>query len=292
MIWLLGADGMLGSELRDLLAARDLRHRASDREIDVTHEARVRALARSERPRWILNCAAYTAVDRAESEEARAFAVNARGAEHVAGAAQAVGARLVHVSTDYVFDGCREAPYGEEAPTGPLSAYGRSKAAGERRVRAACRSHFIVRTAWLHGPRGSNFVGTMLRLMRERPELRVVDDQRGSPTYARDLAEALLALVQQDAADFGTYHYTNEGACTWHAFAREIQAQALEAGLLARAVPIHPTPSADYPSPAPRPRNSVLATGRIRSALGLAIPTWQDGVARHLRRLAEPGTRP
>lgn len=285
MIWLTGAHGMLGTEVRALLVSRGLPHRATDLDVDVASEAAMVAFARAHAPRWIVNCAAYTAVDRAESEEAVAHAVNAQGAANAARAADAVGARLLHVSTDYVFDGAGMGAYAEDAPTAPLGAYGRSKEAGERAVRESYAPHFIVRTAWLHGPHGPNFAATMLRLMAERPALSVVDDQRGSPTYAVDLAEALLAFVEHDAADFGTYHFTNDGVCTWHDFAQEIQSQALAAGLLETAVPIEPIPTTAYPTPAARPANSALSTERIRSALGLAIPTWQDGLRRHLQRL-------
>jgi len=287
MIWLVGARGMLGTEVGTLLLARGLEHRATDVEIDITSEAAVTTFATAERPRWILNCAAYTAVDRAESEQELAQAVNAGGPRNLARAARACGARIVHVSTDYVFDGKGAGAYPEDAVTAPLGAYGRSKEAGERGVRAACPDHVILRTAWLHGPHGPNFVATMLRLMRERPELRVVDDQRGSPTYAADLAATLLDVVNAQDLAPGTYHYTNSGSCTWHAFAVEIQGQALARGLLERAVPVRPIPTTDYPTPAPRPTNSVLSTDRIRRALGITPPTWQDGLGRHLRRLEE-----
>jgi dTDP-4-dehydrorhamnose reductase len=194
----------------------------------------------------------------------------------------------VHVSTDYVFDGHRDDPYPEDAPTNPIGAYGRTKAAGEELVRRECPAHFVVRTSWLHGPCGGNFVATMLRLMSQRPEVRVVDDQRGSPTYAADLAGALLAFVDAGTRDFGTYHFANEGACTWHGFASEIQAQALARGLLKARVPILPIPTSAYPTPATRPSNSRLGTERIRAVLRHRIPPWQDGLRRHLDRLGRP----
>ena len=288
MIWLLGAQGMLGTEVRRRLEAAEAPHHATDAEVDIASRDDVGAVADEVRPTWILNCAAYTAVDRAESEEERAHAVNATGAGNVAALAEAVGARLVHVSTDYVFDGRREGPYPVDAPVAPLGAYGRSKEAGERAVRDATARHFVVRTSWLHGPHGANFVATMLRLMAERPALRVVDDQRGSPTYAGDLADALLAFIDKDADAFGTYHFANAGVTTWYGFAREIRDRAVACGILARAIPLTPIRTVDYPTPAPRPANSALRTDRIRAALGLRIPPWQDGLARHLAALEAP----
>ncbi len=289
MIWLVGGEGMLGREVRALLLERGWPHVSTDAETDIRVEGDVMRVAEAHHPRWIVNCAAYTAVDRAETQEEQAYAVNALGAELLARAARAFDARLIHVSTDYVFNGRREGPYPEDAAADPIGAYGRTKAAGEALVRQAHARHFIVRTAWLHGPHGPNFVATMLRLMAERPQLRVVDDQHGSPTYAVDLAEALLAFIAHDADCFGTFHYTNDGACSWHGFAEEIQTQALAGGLLKAPVPILPIPTSGYPTPAVRPANSVLAKDRIRAALSLSIPSWQDGLARHLRRRT-PGT--
>jgi dTDP-4-dehydrorhamnose reductase len=282
---------MLGQEVEALLVARGRAHVASGSEVDIRSSATVERYAHDHRPAWIVNCAAYTAVDRAETEEALAMAVNAAGPRYLAEAADHVGARLLHVSTDYVFAGESPGPYGEDAPLAPLGAYGRSKAAGEAAVRALGPQHVIVRTSWLHGPGGPNFVATMLRLLSEREDLRVVDDQRGRPTYATDLADVLLALTQAGLQVEGTFHYANQGACTWHAFACEIQDQALESGLLRRRIPIHPIPTAAYPTPARRPANSVLATERIEDALGLPIPRWQDGLTRHLDRL-RPGRDP
>ncbi len=284
MIWLVGGEGLLGREVRTLLEGKGWAHFSTGAETDITAEGDVLRVAEAGRPHWIVNCAAYTAVDRAETEEERAYAVNALGAAHLARAARALGARLIHVSTDYVFSGRREGPYPEEAAPDPIGAYGRTKAAGEALIRQATPHHFIVRTAWLHGPHGASFVATMLRLMAERPQLRVVNDQHGSPTYTADLAEALLAFIARDAGCFGTFHYTNDGACTWHAFAEEIQAQAVASGILKAPVPILPIPTSAYPTPAVRPANSVLSKERIRTALSLSIPSWQDGLTRHLGR--------
>ena len=289
MIWLVGGAGMLGTEVRMRLDAKGWSFFTTDLDCDISVHGEVAAVVAERQPTWIINCAAYTAVDRAEQEEERAFAVNAVGARHLAEAAHARGARLIHVSTDYVFSGQRPTPYPEDARPDPIGAYGRSKAAGERLVRKMCPGHFIIRTAWLHGPHGSSFVATMLRLMRGGQEVQVVDDQHGTPTYATDLARAALAFVHQDARAFGTYHFTNEGACTWFAFAKEIQAQARVLGLVRDSVPIAPIPTSAYPTPARRPANSVLSTERIRTTLGITAPSWENGLVRHLRRLQQAG---
>lgn len=278
---------MLGREVEFALEAARIPYTSTDREIDITVSAEVHAASREIRPRCIINCAAYTAVDRAESEEASAYAVNCAGALHLAHAAKSAAATLVHVSTDYVFSGKQEGAYAEDAGVDPIGAYGRTKASGEQAIRSALDEHLIVRTSWLHGPHGRNFVGTILQLLGERQELQVVSDQVGCPTYARDLAEALVALVDQGCVDFGVYHFANRGACTWHEFACEIQREALATGMLTREVPVHPVSTASYPRPAARPTNSVLATDRLQKVLAWPIPSWQDGLSRHLWRLRQ-----
>jgi len=226
-------------------------------------------------PAAVINAAAYTAVDRAETERDRAFAVNADGAGTVARACAARGIPLLHVSTDYVFDGTATIPIPEDAPIKPLGVYGESKAAGEHVVREA--GGIIVRTSWLFGQGGPSFVHTMLRLAAERPVLRVVADQHGCPTWTDDLADALLALAaRRDVA--GTYHYCNAGATTWHGFATAIVDEARRHRALACGR-IEPITTAEYPTPARRPAYSVLDTSRIR-ALGIVPPPWTIGLAR------------
>jgi dTDP-4-dehydrorhamnose reductase len=220
----------------------------------------------------VINAAAYTAVDKAESERDQAFAVNRDGAAHVAQACRARGVPLLHVSTDYVFDGTATRPYREDDPIAPLGVYGESKGAGEQAVLALGGT--IVRTSWLFAEGGPSFVHTMLRLARERPVLRVVADQHGCPTYAGDLADALVALA---GAPSGIYHFCNDGATTWHAFATAIVEAA---GLGAR---IDAITTAEYPTPARRPAYSVLDTSRVR-ALGIVPTSWRIGLARVVSR--------
>jgi len=237
-----------------------------------------------------INAAAYTAVDRAESEPEAAFAVNRDGPERLARACAAAGVPLLHVSTDYVFDGTKPAPYAEDDPVHPLGVYGASKAAGEDAVRAACDRHLIVRTAWVYSPFRANFVKTMLRVGAERPVLRVVDDQRGSPTAAADLAAALLAMAAQAVQDrfsgWGTYHVCGAGETTWCGFARAIFAEAAAHGGPAPSVEAIAT--ADYPTPARRPANSVLDTGKARAAFGIAPPPWRDSLRTCIKALLAP----
>ena len=271
-----GAAGMLGHDLQRALAGRDLRALGRS-ELDITDRAAVRDAVRD--IDVVINAAAYTAVDAAEEHEDEAYAINATGAANLARAAADAGARFVQVSTDYVFHGDATSPYAEDAPLDPLGAYGRTKAAGERLAREAHPAPHIVRTAWLYGAHGANFVTTMLRLARERETVMVVDDQRGQPTWSRDLACAIVALLDADAAP-GVYHGTSTGETSWYGLARAVFA---EAGLDPERV--RPTDTASFPRPAPRPAYSVLGHGAW-SAAGLApIRDWRDALHEALPEL-------
>jgi dTDP-4-dehydrorhamnose reductase len=243
----------------------------------------------------VVNAAAYTAVDKAESESALANDVNARGAGYVARACAAHSIPIIHISTDYVFDGLKDDPYREDDPTGPINAYGRSKLEGEARVADACARHLILRTAWVHSPWGGNFVKTMLRLATERPAVSVVGDQKGSPTYAPHLAEVVLAIANRAVADpagtpWGIYHAVGAGETNWFGFAREIFRSAAEHGLPAAEVTAITT--ADYPTPARRPANSRLNCDRLRQSFGLELPDWRIGTQRCVARLSESAGKP
>ncbi len=228
-------------------------------------------------PDIVINCAAWTRVDAAEDHEDEAEAVNAKGAGIVAAECDAAGVRLCHISTDYVFDGTATEPINEDAATNPRSAYGRTKLHGEEAVRAACEDHLIVRTGWLYGRRGPNFVLTMLRLGAEREQVRVVDDQHGAPTWSGHLAPALLHLA--DIAPPGTYHLSNSGATTWH----DVALSAIRArGLTTEVIPIT---TAEYPTPATRPAYSVLDNRRWRELGEPPLPAWQEGLAAYLSEL-------
>jgi dTDP-4-dehydrorhamnose reductase len=270
-----GAAGMLGAEVLPLLGA-DCDVVAADLdEFDLRDAEAVSAFVTRAAPQVVVNCAAYTNVDAAESDPASAFAVNADGAGNVAAAAAAAGARMVHMSTDYVFDGTSSRPYSEEDRPCPLGVYGRSKLEGERRVLAAARDCLIVRTAWLYGHSGANFVEKMLELAAAGGPLRVVDDQVGAPTNARDLAGSIRELIAVGAA--GVVNATNAGSCSWYEFACEI---VQGAGL--GDVAVEPVKSSEFPRPAPRPAYSVLSLDRLMSLTGASPRHWREGLADYL----------
>jgi len=230
----------------------------------------------------IVNAAAYTAVDKAEAEEAEAFRVNSEGAGHVAEAAARLGVPLIHLSTDYVFDGALDRPYREDDPTGPTGAYGRSKLAGEKKVAAACENSVILRTAWVYSPFGTNFVRTMLRLNETRDEVSVVADQRGNPTSALDIADALIAIAQRVRRDpdlrlRGVFHMTGSGEATWADFAESVFAEAAARGR--RSTKVKRIATADYPTPARRPANSRLDNEKLARVYGVRLPEWRRSVA-------------
>jgi dTDP-4-dehydrorhamnose reductase len=275
MRWLItGARGQLGSDLVGLLeqSPEDVRAVGSA-ELDVTDSAAVEAAVADFAPDVIVNAAAYTAVDAAETDEERAYAVNATAPGFLAASAARHGARLIHVSTDYVFAGDAESPYPVDAPPAPQSAYGRTKLAGELAVGAmAPDTGYVVRTAWVYGATGGNFVKTMARLEKSNETVSVVDDQRGSPTYAADLAAGLIELGRS-AAPAGTYHYTNSGDTTWYGFT-----QAIFAGIGADPARVLPTDSAAFVRPAPRPAYSVLS-GTAWLEAGLSAPrSWHEAL--------------
>jgi dTDP-4-dehydrorhamnose reductase len=273
-----GAGGMLGRDV--VLAATNAGHQVSAQqrtELDVTDAEAVSARIERERPDVVLNCAAWTDVDGAEDSEADAMAVNGSGAGNVAFAAAAAGAKVVYVSTDYVFDGEKGSPYVEVDEPGPISAYGRTKLAGEEATAAANKRHFVVRSSWLFGIGGPNFVETMLQLASDHGEVLVVRDQVGSPTYTWHLASGLVRLIE--GSTYGIHHMAAEGACSWYDFAREIFDQAkVECKVMSGTTEM-------LSRPAPRPHLSALATQREHPIL---LPSWRDGLAGYLaQRRAE-----
>jgi dTDP-4-dehydrorhamnose reductase len=255
---------------------------------DLTDRAAVLAGLEAARPDVIVNAAAYTAVDKAEAEEALALRVNGEGAGHVAEAATRLGVPLLHLSTDYVFDGALDRPYREDDPTGPTGAYGRSKLAGEKEVARRCQDSVILRTAWVYSPFGANFVRTMLRLNETRDEVGVVADQRGNPTSALDIADGLIAIaarVKDDPAPAlrGIFHMTGSGEGTWADFAQAVFGEAEARGR--RPTRVKPIATADYPTPARRPANSRLDKEKLARVYGLRLPEWLPSVAACCARL-------
>ena len=292
---LLGAGGQVGFELQRALAplgdlacaTRDgrLPGGASCATADLSRPDTLAALLDAHAPGVVVNAAAFTAVDRAESDSALAHAINADAPAALAHWCAARGATLVHYSTDYVFDGTGTRPYREDDATAPLGAYGRGKLAGEEAIRASGAAHLVLRTAWVYAARGQNFLRTMLRVAKERDTLRVVADQRGAPTPARWIASATAALLAQDAGARGTFHLTAAGETSWHGFAEAIFEAALAAGLLERAPRVEPITTAAYPTPARRPAYSRLDNTRLYDASGLRLPEWRRGVAEVIAEL-------
>ncbi len=278
---------MLASAIKPLLEARRLPFLGTDAELDIADREAVLELARRERPALIVNAAAYTRVDDAEKELDAARRGNADGPANLGAAAREIGARVIHFSTDYVFDGKGESPYLESAPVAPLGAYGKTKLEGEQRLleETAGKNVAIIRTSWLFGGLGNNFVRTMLKLLAERDELRVVADQRGRPTYTRDLAEAAVALALLPEQN-GIFHFANRGDVTWHGFTVAIRELALEHGLPVKASEVKPITTAEFPRPAPRPAYSVLDTARIEAALGTPPRSWREALGDYVRELA------
>lgn len=298
-ILLFGKDGQLGWELQRSLAplgelvalGRGGSELHADLHADFSQPDALAQAVESVRPQVIVNAAAYTAVDKAESEPELARSVNAVAPGVLAAAAARIGALLVHYSTDYVFDGSGSRPWRESDATGPLSVYGATKLEGERLIQAAAPQHLIFRTSWVYAARGSNFAKTMLRLAKERERLTVIDDQFGAPTGAELLADvsahAILATLR-DPAKAGLYHLAAAGETSWNGYARFVLAEARAAGVALKAGPdaVEPVPTSAFPTAARRPANSRLDTSKLREAFGLRMPDWQVGVARMLREIA------
>lgn len=280
MVWVIGSGGMLGTEVCRQLDNSGIQYVKSGLDVDITDIGALRAFASRWSVDWIINCAAYTAVDKAESEAELCKKVNEDGVANIALVAQECGAALIHISTDYVFDGTGNIPYTEDMRLAPIGVYGKTKAAGEAAVIKNTKKFYILRTAWLYGWAGKNFVYTMIRAMNSRESLKVVNDQRGTPTFAGDLASLILKIMDKKI-EYGIYHCTDLGETTWWEFAREIQSQAISAGWLnenGKNCTVNPCSTEDYPTPAKRPAYSVLSKEKIQNALGLTLPQWQESL--------------
>jgi dTDP-4-dehydrorhamnose reductase len=275
MIWLTGSKGMLGTEIALLLDKNNLSFTGTDREVDITDLEAQKSFVNNRSIKWIINCAAYTAVDKAEDDVEACRCLNTLGAGNIASCAKSIGAGLIHISTDYVFNGRGNRPYTEDDTTDPIGVYGLSKRDGELAILQNNPKSYIIRTAWLYGKYGNNFVHTMLHLINEREEVKVVDDQRGSPTWTHDLASVVLAVIGKDIP-FGIYHYTNDGNITWFDFAREIYRLGREYGRITKKCTVTPCASAEFPAKVRRPAYSVLDKSKIKAALGINILSWDS----------------
>ena len=275
-----GATGQLGTDVVNNLRSNGHDVMACDRnEMDITDLTQCQQVIGQYQPDVVIHCAAYTAVDVAESDIDGAYKVNAVGTRNIAVAAESIGSKLIYISTDYVFDGTSEAPYHEYDNTNPQSIYGKSKRAGEVLVQSLSSRFFIIRTSWVYGQHGNNFVKTMLRLGQEKPSLKVVHDQKGSPTYTVDLANFLIELMETEK--YGVYHASNSGACTWFEFTQAIFEEARQLGLNIIANP-EPCTTDEFPRPAHRPANSVMEHLSIRTNGFKDIRPWREGLKEFL----------
>jgi dTDP-4-dehydrorhamnose reductase len=269
-----GAGGQLGYELQQI-ATQFPQHQflfCGRAELDVTNGEQVLKVFETFLPQFCINCAAYTAVDKAETEVEAAMAGNATAPQNLAKACMDHGAKFIHISTDYVFNGQATTPQKEDAPTAPVNQYGQSKLAGENGVMDVNTDAIIIRTSWVYSSHGANFVKTMMRLMQSRPEVRVVADQMGSPTYAADLASAIMQIVESNQWQSGLYHYRNEGIISWADFAVAIKE------ILKSDCNVVPIPTTEYPTPAPRPLYTAMDISKIKNVYGITPPHWKESL--------------
>ena len=309
MIWLIGCKGMLGSEVAKQLDEKKLPWVGTDREVDITDPQALldftnkietaayfpSDLRRADRKiQWIINCSAYTNVEKAEEEPELAEKLNATGPLNIARVARANGAKLIHISTDYVFGGNGTQPYTEDMPKAPLGVYGKTKAAGEDAIMKEMNTYYILRTAWLYGFDGRNFVYTMTKLMNSHDQICVVNDQKGTPTYAPDLAAAILKIIDKSdnaksffgknsAPAYGIYHFTDEGQTNWHEFASEIYRLGRKYGRVTQDCVVNPCTTEEYGANVQRPAYSVLSKEKISKALKLKIPEWQTSLEKFIK---------
>lgn len=288
-IALIGANGMLACMLQRSVPKSLELHLFDLPEFDITDRDEVYKKLSPIDPDIVINCAAFTQVDACEAQSEIAFQVNGEGPGYLAAVAKELGSVLVHISTDFVFSGNKKTPYAEEDVTDPHSIYGQSKLQGEQAIiDSDLKDYFIVRTSWLYGPGGGNFVETIVRLAREREELRIVADQTGTPTYTADLADAIWILIGVKGggtvpASFGVYHYSNEGVCSWYEFACEIIKQMRKANNSLKVQSISPVTTAEYLLPAKRPAYSVLSKDKVVTATGVQIPLWQESLRTYIK---------
>lgn len=285
MIWLIGNKGMLGSEIARQLTENKIDFVGTDIDVDITSYDALSTFAKNKSIKWIINCAAYTAVDLAESNVELATKLNATAPGNIAKVAKEIDATVIHISTDYVFDGTGDSPRTEDMEIAPIGVYGITKADGEKSVSENAEKYYILRTAWLYGWAGKNFVYTMLRAMNKNPAVKVVADQKGTPTFAGDLADVILKIIsKKNPIPYGIYHVTDLGETTWWDFTKEIKNQGIDAGYLQnKDCVVNSCTTEEYPTPAKRPAYSVLSKDKIQKALGITLPQWQESLSVFLK---------
>jgi dTDP-4-dehydrorhamnose reductase len=280
MVWLIGCKGMLGTEIARQLKNSNIDYIGTDIDVDITKLEVLEDFA-NKNPKidWIINCSAYTAVDKAEDDKDFANLLNNIGSKNISSVAKKINAKMIHISTDYVFDGTGNIPYTEDMDVKPIGVYGQTKADGEKSVIDSGCEYYIFRTAWLYGYDGKNFVYTMLKLMESKQELSVVSDQKGTPTFAGDLANCVIkTITSKNQIPCGIYHCTDLGEITWYDFACEIYKQGKATGKLSNECKINPCSTDEFPTKAKRPAYSVLSKEKIQQALGIALPMWNESL--------------
>lgn len=287
MIWLIGDKGMLGQEVKQSLKNHSIQFYGTDLEVDISDKEKITDYILDKDIDTIINCAAYTDVDGAEKEREKAFLINADAVKNLAEISKEFDICFIHISTDYVFKGDKKTPYLEDDKTDPDSVYGRSKLKGEEYIQKICTKYYIIRTAGLYGKQGKNFVHTMLRLFKEKEKINVVNDQYGSPTYAPDMANAIIAIVKKDMKSYGVYHFSNEGITSWYKFSKVIQDMAFQKGLIKNKIDIVPVSSEEYPTPTKRPDYSSLCKEKIKKIFKIKIRTWQEALQDYITLLSQ-----
>jgi len=278
MIWLIGNKGMLGQQLEAVLKESHGIIFTSDIDVDITDADALLSFANGKKIEWIINCSAYTAVDKAEVEQDKAFLINRTGVRNIAETAKLTGAKVIHISTDYVFDGTKKTPLLETDPVNPQSVYGNSKLAGEAELQQTYHCHFIIRTSWLYGKHGNNFIYTMMELMNSQDSINVVKDQRGSPTSAYDLSSFINTIIKKNSQEYGIYHFSNHGDISWYDFALEIYRLGRQMNLIWSECIINPCTSNQFPTAAKRPNFSILSKEKTEKTFHITIPNWTESL--------------
>jgi dTDP-4-dehydrorhamnose reductase len=278
MIWVIGSNGMLGREICNFFEKTKFKFISSDIDVDISVYENLLKFIGNMKIDWIVNCAAYTAVDKAEDETDLAFKINSLGAENIAKFANEIGAKLIHISTDYVFSGDKETEYLETDLPDPTGAYGKSKLSGEDKIINILKNYFIIRISWLIGFYGHNFFFTMLKLFNDRNEIRVVNDQYGSPTFSKLVAVVISEMINQDFDKYGIYHLSCENKTTWYDFTNKIYELLKYYRIINKDITIIPIKTSEYPTKAVRPKNSYLSKEKIKAKLNIELPNWEDGL--------------
>jgi len=305
MIWLIGSTGMLGSEIATVLKKNNIDFVGTSSEVDITnfdsllsftqaHSIKPSGITSANKFTWIINCAAYTAVDKAEDEAEKAKSVNEIGARNIARVARQTNSKLIHISTDYVFDGSSSTPYTEDSPTCPIGVYATTKTEGEKAVQKEMTQYYILRTSWLYGFNGKNFVYTMTKLMNSKDEIKVVSDQKGTPTNCSTLANTILSIIMgaesahklfghHAALPYGIYHVSDEGETTWYDFATEIYRLGKKYKRISQDCAVNPCTTEEYPTKSKRPMYSVMSKAKIQKELGIKLPNWKESLEKFIK---------